>query len=633
MADEMDSAQPAPQGQNPLVQEYYNTTEARKAEAKAQMDKLIRALDSRKNLPFDPMLMRVAGALLQPTKTGSAGESIGYAASAAADEAEKQVARNAELAKMEFELGEKMRQQQATDDQMKFRMKYFGNKPAAGAPAAAPDLAMPSLTATPPVPAQELSAVPQMSTPEAPAVLPQEMPQAAPPPAGALPPAAPPSAYVPRQIDPMLAVIDPVSYEIEMKRNEAARRDAELIAKQKEAAAKEREQELKENSINVHGLTVPMTKDERKQVNEAIAKKDLKTLQSIFLPKGSQSPFIIKDDEVVVMPAEDWKRKQKAAEELGEIKRTIRNKTYLMTGPEAIAHDEAKRMGGKLYNDWVNNYFKELQGGTAGPTAEPVISEEERTSEQKRRERLSEKRGEAEAKSRDEIISNAKTAAIIERPAAQIFKIASDPIKSKALGLLENPTVFDAIVGATAEGVRAGPINIGIPAIREAVAKISGNPKEREQILDALQMLGRNYSEIELNFTRLYLKGEGQVTEGERAIVRQVSGGVANRRTVALAQTETLMQRAAFDKAVKSEYLRWEKANPGKSIDEFSESAGYQKLFKNFEDNTDKIYDKYFSEKKEPKAAEPKAAPSAAPASGGSLRERIEAEKKARGLK
>jgi hypothetical protein len=78
---------------------------------------------------------------------------------------------------------------------------------------------------------------------------------------------------------------------------------------------------------------------------------------------------------------------------------------------------------------------------------------------------------------------------------------------------------------------------------------------------------------------------------------------------VVLAQTETLLQRAAFDKAVKTELLRWEKANPNESIDEFSESTGYKNLVKNLEQNTDAIYDKYFGEKKEPKAAEPKAAP------------------------
>jgi hypothetical protein len=274
--------------------------------------------------------------------------------------------------------------------------------------------------------------------------------------------------------------------------------------------------------------------------------------------------------------------------------------------------------------EWVDKNIRRKPAGGEAPKTEvkPFQTEEDRIVEQERRKRIAEERAKSEVKSRDEIIANAKTAMIIEKPANQIFKIASDPIRSKALGLLENPDVFSAVAGAAAEGVRAGPINIGIPAIRDAVAKVSGDPKEREKILNALQMLSRNYSEIELNFTRLYLKGEGAVTEGERAIVRQVSGGVGNRRTVALAQTETLLQRAAFDKAVKTELLRWEKANPNKSIDEFSESTGYKNLVKNLEQNTDAIYDKYFGEKKEPKAAEPKAAPqpaSQAPAKANSI--------------
>ena len=98
-----------------------------------------------------------------------------------------------------------------------------------------------------------------------------------------------------------------------------------------------------------------------------------------------------------------------------------------------------------------------------------------------------------------------------------------------------------------------------------------------------------------------------------------------------------LMQRAAFDKAVKSEYLRWEKANPDKSIDDFSESKGYTRLVSDLDKSMDKIYDKYFSSSPQAGAqaapkSEPKAAPQAAPAGGGSIRERIDADKKARGL-
>jgi len=613
----MDSAQPAPQGQNPLVQEYYKTTEARKVEAKAQMDKLILALNSRRNMLFDPVAMRVAGAFLQPTKTGSFGESLGYAATAGAEEMEKKAARDAELAKMEFELGEKMRQQQGLDDQMKFRMKYFGGKPAAGAPApaAAPAPVMPSLTAAPPFAAQELSDVPQRSTPEAPALLPQEMPQAAPPPAGALPPAG---AYVPRQIDPMLSVIDPLLYKTEMEMDEAARKQAEFRLREREALSKDY------MPLEIGGIKKQVYIPEYQAAMNAVEKGKLDVAEKFYTKYGFPFPYV-KDKGVF--------RPRTAAEEAEdiEIAKGIETKPYpipevggdvRLLPKQYRAYQRAVEEG--KGEEWVDKNIRRKPAGGEAPKTEvkPFQTEEDRIVEQERRKRIAEERAKSEVKSRDEIIANAKTAMIIEKPANQIFKIASDPIRSKALGLLENPDVFSAVAGAAAEGVRAGPINIGIPAIRDAVAKVSGDPKEREKILNALQMLSRNYSEIELNFTRLYLKGEGAVTEGERAIVRQVSGGVGNRRTVALAQTETLLQRAAFDKAVKTELLRWEKANPNKSIDEFSESTGYKNLVKNLEQNTDAIYDKYFGEKKEPKAAEPKAAPqpaSQAPAKANSI--------------
>lgn len=73
----------------------------------SQMEKLKASLDSRQGLPFDPMLMKVAAGFAKPTRTGSFGESMGYAAEAAADEAEKQFARQQAINKMKMELDEK----------------------------------------------------------------------------------------------------------------------------------------------------------------------------------------------------------------------------------------------------------------------------------------------------------------------------------------------------------------------------------------------------------------------------------------------------------------------------------------------------------------------------------------------
>lgn len=102
-----------------------------------QMQKLMEALDRRRQMPFDPMWMRVASGFLKPTKTGSFFESLGYAAEGASDEAEKELARKTDIEKLKMEIAAKqygMAKQAAG-------MKMLGelNKPKSGAPMPQPD--------------------------------------------------------------------------------------------------------------------------------------------------------------------------------------------------------------------------------------------------------------------------------------------------------------------------------------------------------------------------------------------------------------------------------------------------------------------------------------------------------------
>jgi hypothetical protein len=53
---------------------------------------------------FDPVLMKMAAGFLAPTKTGSFGESLGYAAQAGSEEAEKERARRIDNEKLQFEI-------------------------------------------------------------------------------------------------------------------------------------------------------------------------------------------------------------------------------------------------------------------------------------------------------------------------------------------------------------------------------------------------------------------------------------------------------------------------------------------------------------------------------------------------
>jgi hypothetical protein len=105
------------------------------SETRSAMDgvlKRLRAeLDNRKNRMFDPVLMQTAAGFLKPTKSGSFGESLGYAAEGAGVASEREQVRQAENIKLESELAEK---------EMAFRRQLMGDKfmqrfrPQAGAP-------------------------------------------------------------------------------------------------------------------------------------------------------------------------------------------------------------------------------------------------------------------------------------------------------------------------------------------------------------------------------------------------------------------------------------------------------------------------------------------------------------------
>jgi hypothetical protein len=103
------------------------------------------SLDDRKNRMFDPVLMQAASGFLKPTKTGSFGESLGYAAEGAGAAAEREAVFQRENQKLEMELLAKEQEllQQLGGDQMVSLLlggPKTGNAPApAGGAVTTPD--------------------------------------------------------------------------------------------------------------------------------------------------------------------------------------------------------------------------------------------------------------------------------------------------------------------------------------------------------------------------------------------------------------------------------------------------------------------------------------------------------------
>lgn len=104
----------------------------------SQIRTLKDSLDSRMGLPFDPMLLKVAAGFAKPTKTGSFGESLGYAAEAAVDEGEKEFARKQAMNKLKLELDQKMLDITQQGAIMGHRMNRLGGGAPAGGPVGGP---------------------------------------------------------------------------------------------------------------------------------------------------------------------------------------------------------------------------------------------------------------------------------------------------------------------------------------------------------------------------------------------------------------------------------------------------------------------------------------------------------------
>lgn len=207
----------------------------------------------------------------------------------------------------------------------------------------------------------------------------------------------------------------------------------------------------------------------------------------------------------------------------------------------------------------------------------------------------------------------------------QLYRLATDPKTSGAFGVLQGNDVKSAVLGAIAEGVQTPGGSIKFGGIEDAVRKMTGT---KEEVNAALQA-ARYYAELELNYARTYLKGQGAVSDNERKIVGKIGGSLSDTPQVAAAKAETMMARSAYDKQLSDVYYQWEQKNPGKMVKEFERTPEFNKLQNQFNEHMGLLDKKYFPSSAPSPAAAPPAASPAAPAAptNQSPLDRFKAEK------
>lgn len=494
--------------------------------------KLNESLDLRKNRTFDPMLLAAAQGFLAPTKTGSFMESLGRVAGAVGEAQEKSIAEQQQEAQQRLGVAqsglelERLRQRE--------RILRGGNLGMPGMPSAGglPGPATPGAPAGPATPAGPVSAA-GPATPGAPPS--GGLPGAAPTATGGGLPAKPPgfSGVEGVQVAPPNPDIITSQRYIE-----AALLDPKTSAQDILKQAQEMEQkryQTKEGGVLdlATGMFYAFPKGDlvEREINGSTFKVDAKSAALLDMYRANNDPRYWSLADRIVKGPDRPGAPAGAAGAAGETTGELRSE-----GQKRLSEEEEKARAAKL--------------GTKAAEREAAVTQNDRTARQ------------------------------IYGITGRVGNYLGE--SQNYFGIFQRPGLMSAVGNFVSQGVQTPGGSINFPGLQQAVTQLMPGASQRD--LDNIQKAAADLAEMELLFTRIYLQGQGQVTEGERRIVQRIPGGVSNSPEVLRTRLNLLKERSQFDMDVAAAWDEWEKKNPGKSFLRFERSEMYKDLEKKFEE-------------------------------------------------
>jgi hypothetical protein len=136
--------------------------------------------------------------------------------------------------------------------------------------------------------------------------------------------------------------------------------------------------------------------------------------------------------------------------------------------------------------------------------------------------------------------------------ASEIVKLASDPTMKEMFGVLEKGGVAPFILRQMENAINAGQFGtFGVKGLADNLAKAGASP---EQIAKYDRMI-RNLATAELKYARVYLQGQGAVSDAERELIRNAVGAASkNPAKVLVMQGQIMQERAKFDADMSKAY-------------------------------------------------------------------------------
>jgi len=547
----------APPAAAPPLNDYFARVAKQKEESiqllKNRQAKLLELNNKRKNPMFDPQLLALSSALLRPTKTGSFGESLGYAAEALGSEQEKRMQREQAEAKMQMELEDMTQEQKRQMMSHELMMELngvgapFGQAPAfTGAPAAAP--------------AAGTTTMPQL------AGAPQAAVQA---------PAAAQKSGLDRFTDEQLRQL----FEADPKNNTYILNFMEDRRKRREFALKERETETKEASVKqflpgVGTIEKPISfwrqldKLEGEPLREFLEKNRI-YVNTVDLPGGGKR--VATPEEIAFMQEEKKAKLTERPEDFPIAELDGRN--YRMLSSQYRELMRAREEGPEAVQKWLDKF----QGkGTA-----KAISTQEAEAEAAGAKTRAEKLAGSDAEKIDTVRAVASSAGDIINNADAMISFVTDSKTKGAFGQFSKPGVISAIGTLVSQGFNAGEYRIGIPAIEEAKLKLTGTPEE----INAATAAAATLANFELGFRVAFLKGQGAVSNTESQVVSRLAGSVSDSPKTLEYKAKLLKARGVYDREFGRRFEDALERNPNLTVEKAKRSPEFKSLRDNYDNH------------------------------------------------
>jgi hypothetical protein len=539
-----------------VIQQYQSQVAQGQKALDEHRARLMSLVDSRKSMPYDPKLMALAAGMLAPTKTGGFGESLGAGMKGYAQEAEQDFARQQAEAKMMYELESAAQQQ---------KQKLFGQQ-----------IAMNVLNrgARQPVQAARPSAE---LTP-----LSQAAPSAAPKAAPAAANLSDPNFLNSLTNDELLALSEVP--------------EAKGLV---DTVLKLRDQARKENvKVKIGNDEREVTKADFERYQDLANKGDWAGLRQWHVKYGF--PFEYVQDEKVPGGLRPMTMQEKTAAQEREKSRFGEQKEYSvrykgqnvkmpLTPYQYDAYQQARQKGeGDVYlNELINEVApRRAVPDRAGAPAEVPTGELPRTKAEEQIETSQEttrlqKRAEASEASREGLFQSGRVARNTITNSDQIIGLATNPKTKDIFGVFQNEKLISALGTIVSEGARVGNYTVSIPSVETAWR----NAGATEDQIKAASVAGQALAQNELNFRKMFLAGQGSISNMEGAVIPRMGGSLSDSPAAAVAKAEIVKARAELESNAARALRAWERRpeNARKNFSDFEDSPEYINLLNGYD--------------------------------------------------